>query len=65
MTFFTDVADPIPFAGASAPEGDLAYRVYDPDRIVLGKRMEEHLRIGVCYWHSSTGEFRHIRRWYV
>ena len=52
MTFFTDVADPIPFAGASAPEGDLAYRVYDPDRIVLGKRMEEHLRIGVCYWHS-------------
>ena len=52
MTFFTDIADPIPFAGASAPEGDLAYRVYDPDRIVLGKRMEEHLRIGVCYWHS-------------
>ncbi|MCQ3806914.1 MAG: hypothetical protein OXB92_04940 [Acidimicrobiaceae bacterium] len=48
MTFFTDVADPIPFAGASAPEGDLAYRVYDPDRIVLGKRMEEQLRIGAC-----------------
>ncbi|MDE0701360.1 MAG: xylose isomerase [Acidimicrobiaceae bacterium] len=52
MTFFTDVADPIPFAGAGAPEGGLAYQVYDPNRLVLGKRMEEHLRIGVCYWHS-------------
>src|SRR6185369_15451954 len=30
----------------------LAYTVYDPDRMVLGKRMEDHLRIGVCLWHS-------------
>jgi xylose isomerase len=22
------------------------------DRLVLGKRMDEHLRIGVCLWHS-------------
>jgi xylose isomerase len=33
-------------------EADLAYRVYRPDRMVLGKRMEDHLRIAVCYWHS-------------
>jgi xylose isomerase len=33
-------------------EADLAYRVYQPDRMVLGKRMEDHLRIAVCYWHS-------------
>ena len=52
MTFFTDVADPIPFAGAGDTDGGLAYQVYDPNRIVLGKRMEEQLRIGVCYWHS-------------
>jgi xylose isomerase len=26
--------------------------VYDPDRLVGGKRMEDHLRIAVCYWHS-------------
>ena len=31
---------------------DLAYRWYDKDRIVLGKRMEEHLRIAVCFWHT-------------
>jgi xylose isomerase len=26
--------------------------VYDADREVLGKRMEDHLRIAVCLWHS-------------
>ncbi|MEM7340070.1 MAG: xylose isomerase [Actinomycetota bacterium] len=52
MTFFTDVPEPIAFAGPDAGPTDLAYRVYDPDRVVLGRRMEEHLRIGVCYWHS-------------
>jgi len=30
----------------------LAYRFYDPDRPVLGKRMADHLRFAVCYWHS-------------
>ena len=29
----------------------LAFRWYDPDRIVLGKRMEDQLRFAVCYWH--------------
>lgn len=52
MTFFADVPEPIAFAGGNAAPDDLAYRVYEPDRMVLGKRMEEHLRIGVCYWHS-------------
>lgn len=48
--FFTDITEPIPFAGSGAD--GLTYRVYDPDRLVAGKRMEDHLRIGVCYWHS-------------
>jgi xylose isomerase len=30
----------------------LAYRWYDADRQVLGRRMADHLRIAVCYWHS-------------
>lgn len=35
------------------PEGgDLAYRVYDKDRVVMGKTMEEHLRFAVCFWHT-------------
>lgn len=35
------------------PEGgDLAYRFYDKDRMVMGKRMEDHLRFAVCFWHT-------------
>ncbi|MGB3723169.1 MAG: xylose isomerase [Pacificimonas sp.] len=31
---------------------DLAYRHYDKTRMVMGKSMEEHLRLAVCFWHS-------------
>ena len=31
---------------------DLAYRFYDPGKIVMGKTMAEHLRFAVCYWHT-------------
>jgi xylose isomerase len=30
----------------------LAFRYYDPDRVVLGRRLEDHLRFAVCYWHT-------------
>jgi xylose isomerase len=49
--FFPEVTGRIPFGGIDATD-PLAYRVYDPDRLVLGKRMEDHLRIAVCLWHS-------------
>jgi xylose isomerase len=39
------------YQGPAATD-DLAYRWYDKDRIVLGKRMEDHLRFAVCFWHS-------------
>jgi xylose isomerase len=49
--FFTEVAEPIAFGGLDADD-PLSFRVYRPDRIVRGKRMEDHLRIAVCLWHS-------------
>ncbi|HXP95245.1 MAG TPA: xylose isomerase [Telmatospirillum sp.] len=49
-SFFGDIA-PIPFEGPDSTN-PLAYRWYQPDRIVLGKRMEDQLRFAVCYWHS-------------
>lgn len=49
--FFTEVSDRIRFGGIESQD-DLEFKVYDPDRIVLGKRMADHLRIAVCYWHS-------------
>ncbi len=52
-SFFADVASPIRYEG---PESDnpLAFRWYDADRVVAGRRMEDHLRFAVCYWHSFT-----------
>ena len=49
--FFSDVTEPIPFGGLESMD-PLSFKVYQPDRLVLGKRMEDHLRIGVCMWHS-------------
>jgi xylose isomerase len=37
-----------PDAAANA----LAFRYYDKDKTVRGKRMEDHLRMAVCYWHT-------------
>ena len=50
MTLFSSV-EPIRFEG-SETTNEFAYRVYDKDRIVLGKRMEDWLKAAVCYWHS-------------
>ncbi|MDH3250019.1 MAG: xylose isomerase [Acidimicrobiia bacterium] len=49
--FFAEVAEPIRHAGLDSDD-PLTFKIYDPDRIVLGKRMEDHLRMAVCYWHS-------------
>ncbi len=52
--YFT-LSEPVRHAGPKfkpSARRPLAYRWYDPDRLVLGKRMEEHLRFAVCYWHS-------------
>ena len=51
--FFTEVPGPIPFGGPESTD-PLSFKVYDPDRLVLGKRMEDHLRMAVCYWHSFS-----------
>ena len=51
-TYFHETA-PIRFAGAASTD-PLAFRHYEPDRLVLGKRMAEHLRFAVCYWHSFS-----------
>ena len=49
--FFSEVKEPVRFVGLDSDD-PLTYKVYDRDRLVLGKRMEDHLRIAVCFWHS-------------
>ena len=51
MTTFFDGIQPVTYDPAAAPDA-LVYRHYDPDEVVLGKRMEDHLRFAVAWWHS-------------
>ena len=50
MSLFSNI-QPVRFEGPDT-ENEFAYRVYDKERLVLGKRMEDWLRAAVCYWHS-------------
>ena len=34
----------------------MGFRHYNPDEVVLGKRLEDHLRFAVAYWHSFAWE---------
>jgi len=48
--FFGDIAK-VKYEG---PESDnpLAYRFYNKDEVVAGKKLEDHLRFAIAYWHS-------------
>jgi xylose isomerase len=50
----TDFFAGIPALTYEGPDTDneFAFRHYNPDEVVLGKRMEDHLRFAVAYWHS-------------
>ena len=50
----TDFFAGIPKIRYEGPETDneFAFRHYNPDEVVMGRRMEDHLRFAVAYWHS-------------
>ena len=48
--FFGDIGK-IKYEGPQSTN-PLAYRFYDKDEVVAGKRLEDHLRFAVAYWHS-------------
>jgi xylose isomerase len=34
----------------------LAFKWYDPEEVVSGKKMKDHLRFAIAYWHSFCGD---------
>jgi xylose isomerase len=54
MSYFKDIAL-IRHEGPDS-ENEFAYRHYNPDEVVMGKRMEDQLRLAVAYWHSLAYE---------
>ncbi len=52
MSIFANI-EQIRYEGPDT-QNEFAYRVYDKDRLVLDRRMEDWLRPAVCYWHSFS-----------
>ncbi|WP_171206554.1 xylose isomerase [Ruegeria sp. HKCCA0235A] len=52
--FFQGIEE-VQFEGEDS-KNPLAFRHYNPDEIILGKRMEDHLRFAVAWWHSFAWE---------
>ncbi|GAA3874144.1 xylose isomerase [Celeribacter arenosi] len=55
MTDFFKGIPQIKYEGADSTN-EFAFKHYNPDEIIMGKRMEEHLRFAVAYWHSFAYE---------
>lgn len=69
MAYFENIGK-IHYEGKTT-DNPLAFRHYNPEEIVLGKTMKEHLRFAVAYWHTMTqdgsdpfGNPTNIRNWW-
>ncbi len=51
MTHYFDQINPIRYEGPNS-KNPLSYRYYNATQKVMGKTMEEHLRMAVCAWHT-------------
>lgn len=52
MNYFNHI-DKIKYEGTTT-KNPYAFRHYNPEEIILGKSMKEHLRFAVAYWHTMT-----------
>ena len=53
MSAFPEIGK-IPYEGPKS-KNPLAFRWYNPEEVVEGKTMAEHLRFSVVYWHTFRG----------
>ena len=53
MSYFPDI-NRIEYAGPESKD-PLAFRWYNPDEVIEGKTMKEHLRFSTVYWHTMRG----------
>ena len=55
MTTYFGSLSRIPYEGPDS-DNPLAFHHYNPDEIVMGKSLKDHLRFAVAYWHSFAWE---------
>jgi len=51
MHAYFDQLERVGYEGANTTNA-LAFRHYNPQEVILGKTMAEHLRFAACYWHT-------------
>ena len=51
-SYFKDISK-IQYEGVVS-NNPLSFKYYDEDKVVLGKKMKDHLRFATCYWHTFT-----------
>ena len=51
MSHYYDKIERINYEGTQT-DNPFAFRHYNPNQIILGKTMAEHLRLSICYWHT-------------
>ncbi|MCL2611356.1 MAG: xylose isomerase [Defluviitaleaceae bacterium] len=54
MSYFPNV-NKIKYEGTTSCN-KLAFRHYNPDEVINGKTMREHMRFAVAYWHTLTND---------
>lgn len=52
MEYFKDIKK-INYEGSKS-NNPLAFKFYNPDEVILGKTMKEHLKFSMAYWHTFT-----------
>lgn len=50
MELFKDIPK-IKYEGAGS-KNPLAFKFYDPEKVIMGKKMKEHLPFAMAWWHN-------------
>ena len=54
MEYFANIGK-IKYEGAQS-QNPLSFKFYNPDEVIAGKTMRDHLRFGMAYWHTMCAE---------
>ncbi len=52
--YFKKISQPIQYEGPKS-RNPMAFRYYNPTRIVAGQPMDDHLKFAIAYWHTFKG----------
>ncbi|MFM8213582.1 MAG: xylose isomerase, partial [Pirellula sp.] len=53
MQYFPDIQK-IQYEGPES-RNPLAFRFYNPDELIEGRSMRDHMRFSIVYWHTMRG----------